>query len=82
MPLSFFAGIGGASKEGVLVKGSNYLEALSQTRYVVFDKTGTLTKGVFEVSAIHHNVLPEDKLIEYAGHIVISDVIKPPLPKR
>ncbi|MBO5186234.1 MAG: cadmium-translocating P-type ATPase [Prevotella sp.] len=67
VPLSFFAGIGGASKEGVLVKGSNYLEALSQTGYVVFDKTGTLTQGVFEVTAIHHNELPEDKLIEYAA---------------
>ena len=67
VPLSFFAGIGGASKEGVLVKGSNYLEALSQTGCVVFDKTGTLTKGVFEVSAIHHNALPEEKLIEYAA---------------
>ena len=67
VPLSFFAGIGGASKEGVLVKGSNYLEALSQTGYVVFDKTGTLTQGVFEVTAIHHNELPKDKLIEYAA---------------
>ena len=67
VPLSFFAGIGGASKEGVLVKGSNYLEALSQTGYVVFDKTGTLTQGVFEVTAIHHNELPEEKLIEYAA---------------
>ena len=67
VPLSFFAGIGGASKEGILVKGSNYLEALSQTGYVVFDKTGTLTQGVFEVTAIHHNQLPEDKLIEYAA---------------
>ncbi|MBQ8427713.1 MAG: cadmium-translocating P-type ATPase, partial [Clostridia bacterium] len=68
VPLSFFAGIGGASKEGVLVKGSNYLEALSQTKYVVFDKTGTLTQGVFEVTAIHHNELPDDKLLEYAAH--------------
>ena len=68
VPLSFFAGIGGASKEGVLVKGSNYLEALSQTKYVVFDKTGTLTQGVFEVSAIHHNELPKDQLLEYAAH--------------
>ena len=68
IPLSFFAGIGGASKEGVLVKGSNYLEALSQTGYVVFDKTGTLTKGVFEVSGIHHNEIAEDKLIEYAAY--------------
>lgn len=67
VPLSFFAGIGGASKEGVLVKGSNYLEALSKTGYVVFDKTGTLTQGIFEVSAIHHNELPEETLIEYAA---------------
>ncbi len=67
VPLSFFAGIGGASKEGILVKGSNFLEALSQTDYVVFDKTGTLTRGVFEVTAIHHNTLPEEKLIEYAA---------------
>ena len=67
VPLSFFAGIGGASKEGVLVKGSNYLEALSQTGYVVFDKTGTLTQGVFEVTAIHHNELPKEKLIECAA---------------
>ena len=55
IPLSFFAGIGGASNQGVLVKGSNYLETLSQTKIVVFDKTGTMTKGVFEVSGIHHN---------------------------
>lgn len=67
IPLSFFAGIGGASKEGILVKGSNYLEALSQTRHVVFDKTGTLTQGAFEVTAVHHNRLPEEKLIEYAA---------------
>lgn len=67
IPLSFFAGIGGASKEGILVKGSNYLEALSKTGYVVFDKTGTLTQGVFEVSAIHHNTLPKESLIEYAA---------------
>lgn len=67
IPLSFFAGIGGASKEGILVKGSNYLEALSKTGCVVFDKTGTLTKGVFEVSAIHHNELSEETLIEYAA---------------
>ncbi len=67
IPLSFFAGIGGASKEGILVKGSNYLEALSQAKYVVFDKTGTLTKGVFEVSAIHHSVMAEEKLLEYAA---------------
>ena len=67
IPLSFFAGIGGASREGILVKGSNYLEALSQTKVVVFDKTGTLTQGVFEVNGIHHNQIPEDKLIEYAA---------------
>ncbi|MFR5601220.1 MAG: heavy metal translocating P-type ATPase [Lachnospiraceae bacterium] len=67
IPLSFFAGIGGASKEGVLVKGSNYLETLSQTRYVVFDKTGTLTEGVFEVSGVHHNEMEEAKLLEYAA---------------
>lgn len=67
IPLSFFAGIGGASTQGVLVKGSNYLEALSKTGYVVFDKTGTLTQGVFEVSAIHHNEMDEEKLIEYAA---------------
>lgn len=67
IPLSFFAGIGGASKAGVLVKGSNYLEILSQTKYVVFDKTGTLTKGVFEVNGIHHNEMEKEKLIEYAA---------------
>ena len=67
IPLSFFAGIGGASKAGVLVKGSNYLETLSQTRIVVFDKTGTLTQGVFEVNGIHHNQLENDKLVEYAA---------------
>lgn len=67
VPLSFFAGIGGASKEGVLIKGSNYLEALSQSKYVVFDKTGTLTQGVFEVTGVHHNVLEEAKLLEYAA---------------
>lgn len=67
IPLSFFAGIGGAGKEGILVKGSNYLEALSKTECVVFDKTGTLTQGVFEVSAIHHSVLSEETLIEYAA---------------
>ena len=67
IPLSFFALIGGASKEGVLVKGSNYLETLSQTKYVVFDKTGTLTQGVFEVSGIHHNELEDEKLLEYAA---------------
>ena len=67
IPLSFFAGIGGASKEGILVKGSNYLEALSKTKYVVFDKTGTLTKGVFEVSSVHPKRLSSEKLIEYAA---------------
>ncbi len=67
IPLSFFAGIGGASKEGVLVKGSNYLEILSQTRYVVFDKTGTMTKGVFEVNGIHHSTIDNEKLLEYAA---------------
>lgn len=68
IPLSFFAGIGGASKEGVLIKGSNYLETLSKTKYVVFDKTGTMTEGVFEVSGIHHAALPEPKLLEYAAY--------------
>lgn len=67
IPLSFFAGIGGASKEGVLIKGSNYLETLSQVKTVVFDKTGTLTKGVFEVSAVHHSPLEQEKLLEYAA---------------
>lgn len=67
IPLSFFAGIGGAGKEGILVKGSNYLEALSQTDCIVFDKTGTLTQGVFEVTAIHHNIISEEKLIEFAA---------------
>ena len=67
IPLSFFAGIGGASREGVLVKGSNYLETLSQVKTVVFDKTGTLTMGTFQVSAIHHNTLPEHQVIEYAA---------------
>lgn len=67
IPLSFFAGIGGASKAGVLVKGSNYLESLSQTRIVVFDKTGTLTQGVFEVNRIHHNEIENAKLVEYAA---------------
>lgn len=67
IPLSFFAGIGGASKEGVLVKGSNYLEALSQAKYVVFDKTGTLTQGVFEVTGVHHNSLKDSTLLEYAA---------------
>ena len=68
IPLSFFAGIGGASNQGILVKGSNYLEAMSQTKYVVFDKTGTLTQGVFEVSGIHHSELEEEELLMYAAH--------------
>lgn len=72
IPLSFFAGIGGASREGVLVKGSNYLEALAQTRYVVFDKTGTMTQGVFEVSGIHHSTIPEEQLLEYAALVECS----------
>ena len=67
IPLSFFAGIGGASNAGVLVKGSNYLETLSQTKYVVFDKTGTMTQGVFEVNGIHHNKMENEKLLEYAA---------------
>ena len=67
IPLSFFAGIGGASNQGVLVKGSNYLETLSQTKCVVFDKTGTMTRGVFEVSGIHHNEMEDAKLLEYAA---------------
>lgn len=67
IPLSFFSGIGGASNQGVLVKGSNYLETLAQTKYVVFDKTGTMTQGVFEVSGIHHNEMADEKLIEYAA---------------
>ena len=68
IPLSFFAGIGGAGKAGVLIKGSNYLEALSKTRTVAFDKTGTMTKGVFEVNAIHHSTMDEGKLLYYAAH--------------
>ena len=67
IPLSFFAGLGGAGKEGILIKGSNYLEALSQTRCMVFDKTGTLTQGVFEVTGVHHNALDEAKVLEYAA---------------
>lgn len=67
IPLSFFAGLGGASKEGILIKGSNYLELLSQVRCVVFDKTGTLTEGVFEVTGIHHSEIPEEELIAYAA---------------
>lgn len=72
IPLSFFAGIGGASNQGVLVKGSNYLETLSQTKYVVFDKTGTMTRGVFEVSGIHHNEMEDAKLLEYAALVECS----------
>lgn len=68
IPLSFFAGIGGASNQGILVKGSNYLETLSQVKYLVFDKTGTITQGVFEVIGIHHNTVEEAKLLEYAAH--------------
>ena len=67
IPLSFFAGIGGAGKEGILVKGSNYLETLSNVKYMVFDKTGTMTQGVFEVSGVHHNRMEEEKLLEYAA---------------
>lgn len=67
VPLSFFAGIGGASNQGILVKGSNYLEALARTKYVVFDKTGTVTKGVFEVTGIHHNTMSEDEVLRYAA---------------
>lgn len=68
IPLSFFAGIGGASNQGILIKGSNYLETLSKVKYIVFDKTGTITQGVFEVSGIHHNDLDDKKLLEYAAH--------------
>lgn len=68
IPLSFFAGIGGASKEGILIKGSNYLETLAQVKYIVFDKTGTVTKGIFEVNGVHHNEIDEALLIEYAAH--------------
>lgn len=67
VPLSFFAGIGGASKEGILIKGSNYLETLSKTKYVVFDKTGTLTQGVFEVNGVHHNEMERERLLEFAA---------------
>ena len=67
IPLSFFAGLGGASKDGILIKGSNYLETLSKTKLIVFDKTGTLTKGVFQVTGLHHNKLEEEKLLEYAA---------------
>ena len=72
IPLSFFAGIGGAGKAGILIKGSNYLEALAKTGIVVFDKTGTLTRGEFEVSAIHHTPMAEEKLLEYAAHAEAS----------
>ncbi len=72
IPLSFFAGIGGASHEGILIKGSNYLETLSQAKTIVFDKTGTLTQGVFEVTAVHHATIPEDQIIEYAALIECS----------
>jgi Cd2+/Zn2+-exporting ATPase len=67
IPLTFFAGLGGASREGILIKGSNYLETLSKTKILVFDKTGTLTKGVFEVTGVHHNTLEEEKILEYAA---------------
>ncbi len=67
IPLSFFAGLGGASKDGILIKGSNYLETLSKTKLIVFDKTGTLTKGVFQVTGVHHNKMEEEKLLEYAA---------------
>ena len=67
IPLSFFAGIGGASNAGILIKGSNYLETLAETKYVVFDKTGTLTKGVFEVVGVHHNTMEQEKILEYAA---------------
>ncbi len=68
IPLSFFAGIGGASKEGILIKGSNYLEALSEAKILVFDKTGTLTQGVFEATGVHHNTLEEERILDYAAH--------------
>ena len=80
IPLSFFAGIGGASKAGVLVKGSNYLETLSKTKIVVFDKTGTLTKGVFEVSGIHHSEMENAKLVEYAA--LAESASSHPISKR
>ena len=67
IPLSFFAGLGGAGHEGILIKGSNYLEALSKTKIVVFDKTGTLTQGVFEVTGVHHSPMENRKLLEYAA---------------
>ena len=68
IPLSFFAGIGGASKEGILIKGSNYLEALSEAKILVFDKTGTLTQGVFEVTGVHHNTMEAERILDYAAH--------------
>ena len=80
IPLSFFAGIGGASNAGVLIKGSNYLETLSQTKIVVFDKTGTLTQGVFEVNGIHHNEMENEKLIEYAA--LVESASSLPVCKR
>ena len=79
IPLSFFAGIGGASKEGVLIKGSNYLETLSQVKTVVFDKTGTLTQGVFEVSGVHHSEMENEKLLEYAA--LAECASSPPISK-
>ena len=79
IPLSFFAGIGGASREGVLIKGSNYLETLSQVKCVVFDKTGTLTRGVFEVTAVHHSEMDEAKLLEYAA--LAECASSPPISK-
>ena len=82
IPLSFFAGLGGASREGILIKGSNYLEALSKTKTLVFDKTGTLTKGIFEVNGIHHNTIEQAKLLEYAalaesssGHPIAKSIL-------
>ena len=69
IPLSFFAGLGGASNQGILIKGSNYLEAMADVKYVVFDKTGTITRGNFEVTAVHHNPMADEKLLEYAAHI-------------
>lgn len=68
VPLSFFAGLGGASREGVLIKGANYIETLAETKYVVFDKTGTLTKGVFEIAGIHHGAIPDEEILYYAAH--------------
>ena len=86
IPLSFFAGIGGASNAGVLVKGSNYLETLSQTKIVVFDKTGTLTRGVFEVNGIHHNEMEDEKLMrrwrKVLPHIRSAEAFRKPMEKR